>query len=235
MNISVVLVGTEYPVNLGMVARLCKNFSANELILVKPEVEKSDEIAKMYAKHAIDVLENAKVYNSLEEIKNKYELMIATTGVINRFRGTFKTYYTLQDFVKLKHNATKVAFVFGREGIGLTEDEIDVCDFIVNIPASKDYPVLNLANSVAIILYATYNYKPKKIKLLDGKEKNVLYEYFDFFVDYVNKENKLRNPKKVKIAFKRIFSTNFVPEKEAKAIIGIFRRLKEELEKNDKK
>lgn len=234
MKISVVLVGTEYPVNLGMIARLCKNFDANELILIKPEINKDDEIAKMYAKHAVDVLENAKIYNSLEEIKNKYELLIATTGVINRFRSTFKTYYTLQDFVKLKHNTENVAFVFGREGIGLTEEEIDICDFIVHIPATKEYPVLNLANSVGIILYATYNYKPRKIKLLNGKEKNVLYEYFDYFVDYVNKENKLRNPKKVKIAFKRIFSTNFVPEKEAKAIIGIFRRLKEELEKNDK-
>ncbi|MCX8166509.1 MAG: hypothetical protein N3E37_01510 [Candidatus Micrarchaeota archaeon] len=234
MQISVVLVGTEYPVNLGMVARLCKNFDAKELVLVNPLIKKNDPTAIMYAKHAVDYLENAKVVNSLDDIKNDYELMIATTGVVDRFRNTFKTYYTLQEFTKLKHNSNNIAFVFGREGIGLNEQEINFCDFIVHIPASNKYPVLNLANSVAIILYATYNYKPRKMKLLDGEQKNRLYEYFNFLVDYSNKYGKLRNPNKIKVAFKRLFSTNFVPEKEAKAIIGIFRRIKEELEKKEK-
>ncbi|MGC8850397.1 MAG: TrmH family RNA methyltransferase, partial [Candidatus Bathyarchaeia archaeon] len=50
----------------------------------------------------------------------------------------------------------KTAIVLGRESTGLSNSELDQCDLIVNIPASQEYPTLNVAQAAAIILYELY-------------------------------------------------------------------------------
>ncbi len=47
----------------------------------------------------------------------------------------------------------RVALVFGPEDRGLTNRDLDRCNLLVHIPAASDYPVLNLAASVAVAVY----------------------------------------------------------------------------------
>ncbi len=230
MPYSVVLVGVEYPVNLGMIARLMANFNVEELILVSPVCNKEDETARMYAKKATYILESARTVNSLNDIEEEFDLLVATTGVIDRFRNIFKSHYTLKEFSKRIPKNSKVALVFGREGIGLTENEIDFCDFIITIPTSERYRVLNLANAVGIVLYELSNTKPKRPKTIDPSQKKILYETVDALIEILSSKKFLRNPKKVKSAFRRIFSMSILPEKETKAIIGVLINLKKLLE-----
>jgi tRNA/rRNA methyltransferase len=49
--------------------------------------------------------------------------------------------------------AGPVALVFGPERTGLTDAEVTRCHHLIHIPASDDYPALNLAQAVAICLY----------------------------------------------------------------------------------
>lgn len=230
MVVSVILVGVEYPVNLGMIARICENFGVAELVLVAPVAKKDDPQAVMYSKQALPTLQNAKVVGSLEEIQNDYELFVAMSGILNRHKNTFRTFYTMQEFAK-KMPGGRIALVFGREGIGLTEKEIDFCDFVVNIPTSNKYPILNLANAVAIALYATSRISRARKKSIDPLQKNTLYKSFDYFVDRLSAKNEFRNPKKIKIAFKRLMSMSMFPEKETKSIIAVFKRIEDELRK----
>ena len=56
-GVSVTLVAPRYPVNLGHVARLVRNFGVERLYLVNPRVDIS--VAAVYASHASDVLDDA--------------------------------------------------------------------------------------------------------------------------------------------------------------------------------
>jgi len=46
-----------------------------------------------------------------------------------------------------------VALLLGREDFGLFEEELARCDLLVTIPASREYPILNLSHAAAILLY----------------------------------------------------------------------------------
>lgn len=47
----------------------------------------------------------------------------------------------------------KVAFVFGRERVGLTNKELLKCHYHLNIPTNPDYSSLNLAMAVQLVCY----------------------------------------------------------------------------------
>jgi TrmH family RNA methyltransferase len=47
--------------------------------------------------------------------------------------------------------------VFGREGTGLTNEELDLCDLIITIPASEEYPTLNISHAATTIFYELHS------------------------------------------------------------------------------
>jgi TrmH family RNA methyltransferase len=49
--------------------------------------------------------------------------------------------------------AKEVAVLFGRERTGLTNDELDRCQLLVNIPTDPDFASLNLAAAVQVMAY----------------------------------------------------------------------------------
>ncbi|HIC98797.1 MAG TPA: hypothetical protein EYP08_03910, partial [Pyrodictiaceae archaeon] len=56
-------------------------------------------------------------------------------------------------FAEIAKLYSRVAVVFGRESTGLTREELRMCDVLVHIPANPEYPVLNLSQSIAVVLY----------------------------------------------------------------------------------
>ena len=94
--------------------------------------------------------------------------------------------------------------LFGREGTGLTQEEIAKCDLLVSIPADKRYPILNLSHALAIILYRLSRTRGfGLIKQRAGSdEKRELEKTFNEIADCFG--GKLRNPQKIKNAFKRV-------------------------------
>lgn len=49
-----------------------------------------------------------------------------------------------------------MAIVFGREDCGLSNSEINLCTWLVNIPSAREYPSLNLSQAVMLICYELY-------------------------------------------------------------------------------
>ncbi|MEM4272526.1 MAG: TrmH family RNA methyltransferase, partial [Candidatus Bilamarchaeaceae archaeon] len=124
--------------------------------------------------------------------------------------------------------------VFGREGIGLTREEIGECDFLVHIEASRKYPVMNVSHAVAVVLYSLSIRKGKRMgeKRLPRREKRALMEMFKRLVG----RYKLRNNERAIVAFRRIIGRANPTEEEGRALMNVVRLALEELEgkKNEK-
>jgi tRNA/rRNA methyltransferase len=82
--LSVTVVGAEYPVNLGYIARLLKNFGVRRLYLVDPKVDM--RAASVYASHGSDILEDAQVV-TLGRVRKVHDFLLATTAI--RARGSY--------------------------------------------------------------------------------------------------------------------------------------------------
>ncbi len=153
MRVRVVLVGVEGPVNLGLVARTCVNFGVDELYLVSP-IASIDE-AFLYAARAREYLARARIVDSIDEAIAGSDLVVATTGK-GYSRGDYvRQAIDLRSFVNLlkELGLGLVTVLFGRESTGLTRGELLKADYLVTIPANPDYPILNLSQAVAIVLY----------------------------------------------------------------------------------
>jgi tRNA (cytidine32/uridine32-2'-O)-methyltransferase len=154
-NIRIVLIKTWHAGNIGAAARAMKNMGLSELYLVDPVDFPSSE-ATSRAGQATDVLENAKIVESLEDALADCALVIGTSA---RDRSialpSLSAEQSATKAIAEQTNA-KVAFVFGRERTGMHNDEIQQCHFQLNIDANPDYPVLNLSQAVQIVSYEIF-------------------------------------------------------------------------------
>ncbi|WP_375737509.1 tRNA (cytosine(32)/uridine(32)-2'-O)-methyltransferase TrmJ [Pseudomonas boanensis] len=152
-NIRVVLVNTSHPGNIGGAARAMKNMGLSRLVLVDPEDFPSVE-ALARASGADDLLANAQVVNTLEEALVGCSLVLGTSARDRRIP------WPLLDprecgraTVEQVQQGGEVALVFGREYAGLTNEELQRCQFHVHIPSDPDFSSLNLAAAVQVLTY----------------------------------------------------------------------------------
>jgi len=151
-NVRIVLVNTSDCRNIGSAARAMKTMGLSELILVDP-IEMPNGQAHALAAGATDVLKNAKVVSTLAEAISDCGLVVGTSA-----RSRTLPWPMLEPrncgekLVEEAHNFP-VALVFGRESSGLTNDELQLCHFHVQIPANPDYSSLNLAMAVQTLSY----------------------------------------------------------------------------------
>lgn len=151
-SVRIVLVNTSDCRNIGSAARAMKTMGLSQLILVDP-IEMPNGQAQALAAGATDVLANAKVVSTLEEAIADCGLVIGTSA-----RSRTLPWPMLdprESGEKLIKEVTEypVALVFGRESSGLTNDELQLCHFHVQIPANPEYSSLNLAMAVQTLSY----------------------------------------------------------------------------------
>lgn len=151
-KIRIVLVHTTHPGNIGAAARAMKTMGLANLRLVTPRFFPHDE-ATARAAGATDVLEHAQVYSAFTDAIADCGLVL---GVSARSRSIawpqWDAHAVGEHIVDQAHNAT-VALVFGSERTGLSNDDIDHCHGLVQIPANPDYASLNLAAAVQVLAY----------------------------------------------------------------------------------
>jgi len=228
----IVLVEPEYEINLGASCRVLKNFGQKNLYLVNPKCDKGGFDAVMFSKHAKDVLQKAKVCANVQEAIEGCELVVGTTGILERHKHTLRNPLTLPvlaEKLKERKKMGEIALLFGREGIGLSKDEIDVCDILVTIPTSRTYPIMNVSHAVAVVLYELCQIKLHTITGAGGEEKKHLQLVFDGIVDRY--ATSLRNPHKIKIAFERVLGRSLISDKECAALLSALSHAKKELER----
>lgn len=186
MKVSFILVEPAVPENVGATARAIKTMGFADLRLVNP-CDHLEMKARMLAHASNDILENAKVYNSLAEAISEFDFVFATSAKQRWVKLDIIPCNELTEFIAAKgETISSIAIVFGREESGLTNDEIALCHRVSNIPLKTQYPSLNLAQSVMIYAYTLsfLNFETEKVepivqnkdslKALIGKVQSVL-------------------------------------------------------------
>ncbi|MBC7125387.1 MAG: tRNA/rRNA methyltransferase [Bacteroidales bacterium] len=153
MKIVFILVEPAVPENVGAAARALKTMGFSDLRLVNPCDYLSVDARKL-AHASNDILENASVYNTLEEALHDIDFAFATSARDRWIKLDIIDSHEMPKFIEGKGDTiSNVAVVFGREESGLTNHEINLCQRVTTIPLKTKYPSLNLAQSVMVYAY----------------------------------------------------------------------------------
>ena len=150
-SIKIVLVETTHPGNIGAAARAMKNMGLSRLCLVSPKIFPSAD-ATSRASGADDLLSSATLCGSLSEAISECQLVI---GASARARTISWPTVTARECAEMIARAPSMntAIVFGREHSGLTNAEIDRCQYRLSIPCNPEFSSLNLAAAVQVVAY----------------------------------------------------------------------------------
>ena len=156
-SICIVLVEPEHDGNIGAVARCMMNFGITDLRIVGRDGDWSEETRKR-AKNAQEVLDGAKLVDTLQKGVSDCSIVIGTSGKREEGEKTSLRHFLLPDELpdRLSDVEGRVAVVFGPEGRGLLNEQLRMCDILVTIPTWEGYPILNLSHAVAIICYSWF-------------------------------------------------------------------------------
>lgn len=227
MIVRIVIVEPEGSINIGFIARLCMNFGINELYLVNPKA--SIEEALEYASKARNfLLNNVVVKTSIDDAIKDIDLIIATTGKGSGRGDYLRQAISLKDFISIiKQRAPRsMAVLFGRESTGLTRKELSLADYLVTIPASPKYPILNLSHAVAIILYELFIYREMHANNIPPRASKDKLMEINRLVDELTARVVHRDKAyRLGYVFKTVIGRGMPSEYEARQIIYLLRKV----------
>ncbi len=153
-HVSVILVNTSHPGNIGSVARAMKTMGLSRLILVSPDQFPADQ-AYHLASGADDVLDHAQVVSTFDEAVADKQWVFGASARSRSIPWPVVSPKACAEMIleRLTQMPTKIALVFGREASGLTNEELMRCHYHVQIPSNPEYGVLNIAMAVQVISY----------------------------------------------------------------------------------
>lgn len=151
----IIMVETSHPGNIGAAARAMKTMCLSDIVLVQPKVF-PDPIAFARASGAADILENARRCETLPEAIADCQKVVGITARNRRLSAPVVTPGQLMQQMKQDGENIQVAWVFGRERNGLSNEEIDLCTSVCTIPSNPDYGSLNIAAAIQILCYEWY-------------------------------------------------------------------------------
>jgi tRNA/rRNA methyltransferase len=148
-----ILLNTSHPGNVGAAARAMKVMGFSDLVLVAPRhadlAARAEALAM--ASGATEVLERARVVASLAEALDGVSFACATAMTPRDFGPP--THAPRALFDTLARETQHVAFVFGSERFGMSNDDVYRCHACLSIPTDPAYGSLNLAQAVQLIAY----------------------------------------------------------------------------------
>jgi tRNA/rRNA methyltransferase len=129
-----------------------KTMGLSDLRLVQPRSFPDPE-AEARATGAVDVLEAAKICDSLPEALSGAVFVTALSARRRDLGPPLGQPREISARLLAEAAAGPVALVFGNESVGLSNDEIQQCHAAVTIPANPDFSSLNLGSAVQVLCY----------------------------------------------------------------------------------
>ena len=229
-HISFILHKPQLSENIGACARAIKNFNFKKLILISPKPIFPNDKILATSVGAKDIITQSKKYDTLEKALDKIDIVIATSA---RFRNKNIQHINLEDLKRINFKK-KIAFLFGSEASGLSNEEISYANYTLQIPTNPDFKSLNLSHSLIIIAQYVANViklknipfkKSKKVKAAGKKEiqsmlnlciKNL--DEIDFFKPKEKRPKMLEN-------LRNIFYRMDLSDKETRILSSVFASL----------
>jgi len=154
-----VLCRPSHPGNIGAAARAMKTMGIADLRLVSPEKFPAPE-ARWMATNAIDLLDQAKIHANLAEAIADCSAAFALSARPREW--STQVLDVRAAAARAAELDGEVAFVFGNEQAGLTNEEMLSCQYLVHIPASPGFTSLNLAQAVQVVCYELFLTSPRE-------------------------------------------------------------------------
>ncbi|MBL1141659.1 MAG: RNA methyltransferase [Proteobacteria bacterium] len=231
----IVLIGTTHPGNIGAAARAMKTMSQEKLYLVSPKTFPSAE-ATARATGADDILASATVCASLKEAISDCDLVIGTSARTRSLPWPMQTPRECAETVS-DNKYSSVALVFGRENSGLSNEELELCNLVMQIPTNAEYSSLNLASAVQIICYELYLLAGCEIKNETDEDNSALVSQDKIEMFYQHLEKCLididfydiDNPRLLMHRMRRLFNRTQLEENECNILRGILSKVQEKI------
>ena len=164
--LQIVMVNTTLPANIGSAARAMHTMGLTRLSVINPK-HPIDDTSIAHAAGGQDILANAEIVDSLETALSDCQLVFAASSrsrhlprpVVNPMQAAMiiGDFIDSQSAIKLA-NMPNIAILFGREDRGLTNEELALADYHIQIDANPDYPVLNVASALQVIASFIFTY-----------------------------------------------------------------------------
>ena len=229
-NISFILHQPQLSENIGACARAIKNFNFKKLVIVKSKPIFPNDKILATSVGAKDLILNAKIYENLESAVKKVDYVIATSA---RFRNKNIKHIELNDLKKIDFNK-RVAFLFGSEASGLSNNEISYANYTMQIPTNPDFKSLNLSHSVIIIAHTVASIiklkgtKYSKSKKISFASKRDVQAMSNLCIKKLDERNFFKPLEKKPIMLENlisIFSFFYLSEKEIRILSSVFASL----------
>ena len=232
MVVAVALIEPQYPINVGHIARLMKNFGLKSLYFVRPNFDKTE--AAKYSTHGNDVLVAAKTV-TLRQLRKKFDVLIGTTAIqaISRL-NILRESISAERLAKIIHDSSTKDFciLLGRESSGLNNEELELCNLVVTIDTKTNYRTMNVAHALAILLYEISKLqlsselpakKSKKIvDLASKKDIDLLLQYVSKLADAGNYD--LHKKPLLEAAAKKLLAKSVPTTKDIMLLMSLLRK-----------
>ena len=217
----------ENPGNLGAIARVMKNFGFHSLVLVDPKNLDLD-VARARAMHAKDVLASMKTETTA--FLKEMDLLIGTTSKLGTDYNMTRSCISAREAAESINPSQEIGLLFGREGIGLKNDELLRCDMVVTIPSSPAYPALNISHAAAILLYEMFQHldtakTTDRLELPGRKEKEVLWQHVEELIESSEFSTPDKKDTQRKVWW-RLIGKSRLTKREVYALIGFLKKFK---------
>ena len=237
-NVAVILVEPETPGNVGFACRVMANFGVKKLRIVGTDPREYPQ-AQIFSVNAVDILENAEIYENLESALRDMEASWAATARTGSNHSVTRACVPIRDLPDPGARDGDVALVFGRESNGLTNEEVLLCDLAFTIPTSEDYNSMNLSHAIAVVLYELYgNYaevtprRPTDPRAATRKERMLVADLFDESIDKTTIKD-FRKPI-AKQVFRNLVGRAYMTGREIATLTGTVRKIRQLIDRNSK-
>lgn len=229
-----VLVETSHPGNVGAAARAMKTMGFTKLLLVRPRYPDvlTHPEAIAFASGAQDILESARIVDTVEEALAGCDLVTAVSARLREFSPPVITPRELAESIAHRQGGD-VAFIFGSERYGLPNEVVMNCQALINIPANPAYSSLNLAQAIQLLAYEArmamqltsaepqvgYHGQAATNEAVEGMYSHL--EQALIAIDFIDPAH----PKKLMPRLKRLFSRTRLELEEVNILRGIAKKI----------
>ena len=227
-----ILVNPQLGENIGSCARALKNFGFSDLNIVKPRDGWPNTKARMTSVGAYDLIKSAKLFDTVDQAVKKFDIVLATSA---RRRDIQKKNISLSNFSNFlkKYNKVNIGIMFGPEASGLSNQDLSLANFIIQIPTANKLTSLNISHAVIVVCYeifkSTHLKKEKKVKILNKlASKKSIQNMIIFLEKLLDEKNFFKPPEKKKsmiLNINNIFGRLELSDKEMRILFSIFSAL----------
>ena len=227
-----ILVNPQLGENIGSCARALKNFGFSDLNIVKPRDGWPSTKARMTSVGAYDLIKSAKLFDTVDLAVKIFDIVLATSA---RRRDIQKKHISLSNFNNFlkKYNKENIVIMFGPVASGLSNQDLSLANFIIQVPTANKLTSLNLSHAVIVVCYeifkSTHLKKEKKVKILNNlASKKSIQNMIIFLEKLLDQKKFFKPPEKKKsmiLNINNIFGRLELSDKEMRILFSIFSAL----------